>query len=166
MKLVSLQEYKPLDARWIVLGRILDRGCGNVSSILYKLEHWGWSYGLDFLSWAQKGGCCMWVVLITLNLYTALGLGIAIWTFNQEVCKVKYSLGIVACIVRFWYKHSSSSFAPTLSVSLHHGPWSWTMEDGMFPWSDLMVQLPWFDFFKNEFIKPLGPSLGVNRMWT
>ena len=34
-------------------------------------------------------------------------------------------------------------------------PWSRTMEDGLIPWSNLIVQLP----------KPLGPSLGVNQMW-
>ena len=44
----------------------------------------------------------------------------------------------------------------------HESP---TMEDGLFPWSDLMVQLPWPDFLENQFTKPLGPSLGVNRMW-
>ena len=40
------------------------------------------------------------------------------------------------------------------------------MEDGLFSWSDLMVQLPWSDFLKNQFTKPLGSSLGVNQMWT
>ena len=38
----------------------------------------------------------------------------------------------------------------------------WTMEDGIFPWSDLMVQLPWFGFLKNQITKPLGFSRGVN----
>ena len=32
--------------------------------------------------------------------------------------------------------------------------------------SDSMVQLPWFGFLKNQFTKLLGPSLGVNCMWT
>ena len=40
-----------------------------------------------------------------------------------------------------------------------HGRWP-------FPWSNLMVQLSWSDFLKNQFTKPLGPSLIVNRMWT
>ena len=31
---------------------------------------------------------------------------------------------------------------------------------------DFMVQLPWSDFLKYQFTKPLGPSLGVNQMWT
>jgi hypothetical protein len=40
------------------------------------------------------------------------------------------------------------------------------MDDGLFMWSDLMVQLPWSDSFKNQFTNILGPSLGVNQMWT
>jgi hypothetical protein len=40
------------------------------------------------------------------------------------------------------------------------------MEDGIFPWSDLMAQLSWFKSLNNQFTKPLSPSLGVNRMWT
>ena len=56
---------------------------------------------------------------------------------------------------------------PQLRAGLHHGPWSGTMGDGLFPWSDSMVQLPWSNFFfKYQFTKPLGPLLGVNRMWT
>jgi len=31
------------------------------------------------------------------------------------------------------------------------------MGDAFFPWSD---------FLKHQFTKPLGPSLGVNQMWT
>jgi hypothetical protein len=46
-------------------------------------------------------------------------------------------------------------------------PWTTkrTMEDGVFPWSNFMVQLPWSDFLKYQFTKPLGPSLGVNQIW-
>jgi hypothetical protein len=34
-------------------------------------------------------------------------------------------------------------------------------------WPFLMVQLPWvLSLKKSNFIKPLGPSLGVNQMWT
>ena len=40
------------------------------------------------------------------------------------------------------------------------------MEDGLFPWADLMVQFPWYDILKNQFTKSLDPSLGVNQMWT
>ena len=29
-----------------------------------------------------------------------------------------------------------------------------------------MVQLSWSNFLKNQFTKPLGPSLGLSRMWT
>ena len=36
----------------------------------------------------------------------------------------------------------------SLWAILHYGPWSQTMGDGMFLWSDLMVQLPWSNFFK------------------
>ena len=51
-------------------------------------------------------------------------------------------------------------------ADFHHGPWSRTVEDGIFLRSNLMVQLPWSDFLDNRFTKPLGPSLGVNQMWT
>ena len=44
-------------------------------------------------------------------------------------------------------------------------PWTVKSDHGRSPFS--MVQLPWSDFFKNkQFTKPLGPSLGVSRMWT
>ena len=57
--------------------------------------------------------------------------------------------------------------SPNMRASFHHGPWSQTMKDDLFSWSDLMVQLPWFDFFKRSITKLLmSPSLGVNRMWT
>ena len=51
-------------------------------------------------------------------------------------------------------------------VGLHHEPWRRTMEDGLFSWSNLMVQLSRSYLKINKFMKPLGPSLGVNRMWT
>ena len=44
---------------------------------------------------------------------------------------------------------------------LLNGQFTRTLEDGMFPWSDFMVQLSWSNFLKNQFTKPLGPSLGV-----
>jgi hypothetical protein len=53
-----------------------------------------------------------------------------------------------------------------LRVYLHHGPWSRTMKDGLFMWSDLMVQLSWSNFFKDQFTKSLSLSLGVNQMCT
>jgi hypothetical protein len=49
---------------------------------------------------------------------------------------------------------------------LHHGSWSQTMKNGLFPWSNLMFQLPWSNFSKKQFTKPLGPSQGVNPMCT
>jgi hypothetical protein len=35
------------------------------------------------------------------------------------------------------------------------------MEEGLCPWSDFMVRL-----HKKIVLRALGPSLGVNRMWT
>ena len=47
---------------------------------------------------------------------------------------------------------------------------SWTMKSDhggwLLPWSNSMVQLPWSNFLKIQFTNSLGPSLGVNRMWT
>ena len=40
------------------------------------------------------------------------------------------------------------------------------MEDGIFPFSDLMVQLSWSDSLQIQFTKPLGSSIGVNQMST
>jgi Pyruvate/2-oxoacid:ferredoxin oxidoreductase delta subunit len=51
-------------------------------------------------------------------------------------------------------------------ASFHHGPCSWTMEDGLFPWSILMVQLPWSGFLKNKKNKKITKPLGVIQMWT
>jgi hypothetical protein len=47
----------------------------------------------------------------------------------------------------------------TMIMKSDHGGWP-------FPWSGLLVQLPWSGFQKDQFTKPLGPSLGVNQMWT
>lgn len=55
-------------------------------------------------------------------------------------------------------------FTSYLRASIHHGPSSRTMKDGLFPWFDFMVQLPWSNFLKIQFTKPLGPALGVNYM--
>ena len=41
-----------------------------------------------------------------------------------------------------------------------HGRWLL-----LFSWFNLMVQLQWSSFFKHQFTKLLGPSLGVNWMW-
>ena len=48
-----------------------------------------------------------------------------------------------------------------LRADLHYGPWSRTMEDGIFRRSEFMVRL-----LKNLVLKALGPSLGVNQTWT
>ena len=49
-----------------------------------------------------------------------------------------------------------------LRVGLHHGLWCRITEYGLYSWSNL----PQSDLCKNQFTKPLGSSLGVNRMWT
>ena len=64
-----------------------------------------------------------------------------------------------------WISLPSSLVDLLLRTGLHQGPWSWTMEDGLFPCSDFIVQLPWSDFLENQFTKFLGSSLGVNQMW-
>ena len=46
-------------------------------------------------------------------------------------------------------------------VGLHYGPWSRTMEEGLFQWSKFMVRL-----LEKYVLKALGPSLGVNQVWT
>ena len=45
-----------------------------------------------------------------------------------------------------------SDFHEVLRATSYHGPWSWTMEDGLFPWSNFMVQ-----FLKNSTYKAIGP---------
>ena len=35
-------------------------------------------------------------------------------------------------------------------AGLHHGPCIRTMEDGLLPWSYMMVQLSWSDFFQKK----------------
>ena len=39
---------------------------------------------------------------------------------------------------------------------LHHGPWSRTMEDRLFPWSNFMIHLPCSDFFKKSIYRVFG----------
>ena len=40
------------------------------------------------------------------------------------------------------------------------------MKDGVCQWSEFIVQLPWSDFLKKLVLRAMGPSLGVNQMWT
>jgi hypothetical protein len=60
-----------------------------------------------------------------------------------------------------WWKLTASR--PTAIV--WNGPTGrfipWTMKSDHERWP-----FPWFNFFKNQITKPLGLSLGVNRMWT
>ena len=44
-------------------------------------------------------------------------------------------------------------------------PWTVKSDHGWW-WPFFMVRLPWFNFFKYQFTKPLGPSLSVERKWT
>ena len=46
-----------------------------------------------------------------------------------------------------------------LRVSLHHEPWSQIIEDGLFPWSDLMLQHPWSEFLQKSVYKAFGPLI-------
>ena len=57
---------------------------------------------------------------------------------------------------------SIHAFPPTVDFCT---PWSQTMEGGLFPWSDLMVQLLWFDFLKNQFTKLLGKPNVDQEEW-
>jgi hypothetical protein len=55
-----------------------------------------------------------------------------------------------------------ASTSRCLRASLHQGPFSWTMEDDLVPWSNFHGPI----FSKNQFTQPLGHSLGVNQMLT
>jgi hypothetical protein len=81
------------------------------------------------------------------------------WLLNMEALVIlKPKVG--------WVDDTWNAMRAQLRAGLHHGPWTQTMEDGLFSWSDLMVEHPWSAFLENQFIKSLGPSLGVNQMWT
>ena len=54
----------------------------------------------------------------------------------------------------------------SLRANLHHLPWSWNMEGGMFSWSNLMVQISWSDPLKKSIYKAFGPLTRCNSMWT
>ena len=60
------------------------------------------------------------------------------------------------CLWCFYYKKKVMPLKFWLRACLHHGPWSWTMEDKFFH-----GQLPWSNFFKKKFTKSLGTTLGV-----
>ena len=47
-------------------------------------------------------------------------------------------------------------FLARLRAGLHYGPWSRTMEVGLFQWSEFMVQLLWFNSLKKINFKSLG----------
>ena len=73
------------------------------------------------------------------------------------------TLKTIFSVVYTWFDVHVGS----LGAGLHHGlhevrPWKMACFRG----PTLMVQLPWSDFLTNQVTKPLGPSLGVNRMWT
>ena len=51
------------------------------------------------------------------------------------------SLCLIHHIQRVVPSYLKNVFLASLRVGLHHGPWSRTMEDGLFPWSNFMV---WF----------------------
>ena len=73
------------------------------------------------------------------------------------------TLKTISSVVYTWFDVHVGS----LGAGLHHGlhevrPWKMACFRG----PTLMVQLPWSDFLTNQVTKPLGPSLGVNRMWT
>jgi hypothetical protein len=98
---------------------------------------------------------------------SSLWVGHLLW--STGICKWIF-LYLSFCIYCCWRSPLSfrlaSFFFQQLRAGLHHEPWRQTMEGGLFPWSDLVVQLPWSAFLKNQFTKPSGPSLGVNQMWT
>ena len=56
------------------------------------------------------------------------------------------------------------TYTTQLKVGLHYGPWSWTMEDGLFPWSEFIIQLSMVRLLKILILKALGPLLDVKRM--
>ena len=90
-------------------------------------------------------------------------------TCGIRLC-TRYREGIGARVYNaragMWFIQSGAELCGEAWGRLHHGPWSRTMEDGLFPWYDFMVQLPGSTFLKNQFTKSLGPSLGVNGMCT
>ena len=61
----------------------------------------------------------------------------------------------------FMFRVTSHS-VPSLRASLHDGPWNRTMENDLFSWSNFNDP----NSVKSQFTKSLGPSLGVNCMWT
>ena len=75
------------------------------------------------------------------------------WTRNLA----SGELQLVAIDLIVFPSRASYQPSPQFKAGLHHAPWSRTMEDGLFPWSN---------FLENQFTKPLGPSLGADRMWT
>jgi len=53
-----------------------------------------------------------------------------------------------------------------LIANLHYGPWSRTMEDGLCQWTWVHGPTSMVRLLIKLVLKALGPSLGVNRMWT
>ena len=96
-------------------------------------------------------GCLVLPVFVSVPLY------IFYFLLMNVVCMyLVTSLFVVSGFFFFWASNciTKGQFTPWIMKS-DHGRWSFSM-----------VQLPWFDFCKCLFTKFLGPSLGVNRMWT
>ena len=51
-----------------------------------------------------------------------------------------------------------------LRASLHQGPWSRPMKDGLFPWSNFMIQLSWSDFLKKSIYIAFGAKCKPNEL--
>ena len=116
---------------------------------------------LEGVYWSEQSKFPLWLVT-----------GLTEWTFwslNWSWLQLMGRSGILLQMSQF-----SILNCWTISNSLNHTVWCkqyknwlkqcnegrfklWTMEDGLFPWSN---------FLKEQFTKSLGPSLGANWMWT
>ena len=117
------------------------------------------NFHINVTSWFLVFTCAYWY----------LGMSIVISVMRCNLMPMLHNGLPVDSSVHQWFLALVRSIISSpwiLRVGLHNGSWSWTMEDGLFQWSSLMVNLLCSDFLKNQFTKPLSPSLGVNQMWT
>ena len=126
----------------------------------------------------MEHGGVLWNVsklLLQLNMWWVLSCykhkKKCLFNHNQQHLISIWLAYIEMCAHSCWWlttSFSSLMFSVTsprvaLRAGLHHRPWSRTMEDGLFPWSDLMVQLSWSSFLNKAFGSLIRCKLNVDQ---
>ena len=131
--------------------------CGRWSLLTDGQDRWQgdlpWQRGFKWLYYVQNFNG-------VLDLFGGIGVRVSIQILESEaICMYRLHYKVGRWVLNGYFSLTSPRllcYEHTIRSGLHCGTCSWSMADGLFSWSDLMVQLPWFDFFKNQFYKAFG----------